>query len=109
MPRTAARLAFWNTMPADRRSYARSRLYAESVGVIVERVDRTDLPADIPRTWIMTLRDRALSARQQRHCITALGGVDLLIYLDTCHDLMYSEPGQLAAILLERCRLRARC
>lgn len=108
MPRTAARLAFWNAMPADRRRYARSRLYPESVGVIVERVDRSDLPADVARTWIMTLRDRALSARQQRHCISALGGVDLLVYVDTCHDLMYSEPGQLAAILLERCRSRAR-
>jgi hypothetical protein len=58
--------------------------------------------------WIMTLRDRALSARQQQRCIWSLGGVDTLIFLDTCHDMMYSEPQRLAAILLDRCRFRAR-
>jgi hypothetical protein len=28
-----------------------------------------------------------------------------LICLDTCHDLMVSEPRRLAEILIERCRL----
>ncbi|OBJ60427.1 alpha/beta fold hydrolase, partial [Mycobacterium sp. 1423905.2] len=99
MPRSAARWAFWNAMPADRRRLARSRLYPESVGVIIERVDRCDLPAEVPRTWIMTLRDRALSPAQQQRCISSLGGVDTLVVLDTCHDLMYSEPRRLATIL----------
>lgn len=108
MPSTAARLAFWNAMSRSQRRYALSRLYPESARVITERVDRTDLPAGVPRTWIMTLRDRALSPRQQRRCIRSLGGVDTLVCIDTCHDLMYSEPGRLAAILLERCRFRAR-
>jgi hypothetical protein len=27
-----------------------------------------------------------------------------LFCVDTCHDLMYSEPGRLAEILIERCR-----
>jgi hypothetical protein len=62
----------------------------------------------LPRTWIMTLRDRALSLRQQLRCITSLGGVDTLVCIDTCHDLMYSQPSRLASILLERCRFRAR-
>ena len=56
----------------------------------------------------MTLRDRALSQRQQHRCMRALGGVDSLFCIDTCHDLMYSEPEKLAAILLERCMFRAR-
>ena len=55
----------------------------------------------------MTLQDRALSLRQQRGCIEALGGVDTMICIDTCHDLMYSEPRRLAEILIERCRYRA--
>jgi hypothetical protein len=95
-------------MPRERRRFARSRLYPESTRVIIERADRSDLPAEVPRTWIMTLRDRALSPGQQRSCIRALGGVDTLVCIDTCHDLMYSEPERLAAILLERCRYRAR-
>jgi pimeloyl-ACP methyl ester carboxylesterase len=108
IPKTAARLAFCNAMSREQRRYALSRLYPESARVIIEPVDRSDLPPEVPRTWIMTLRDRALSLRQQRRCITSLGGVDTLVCLDTCHDLMYSEPQRLAAILLERCRLRAR-
>jgi pimeloyl-ACP methyl ester carboxylesterase len=108
MPSAAAKLTFWNAMSRDQRRYAVARLYPESARVVTERADRSDLPAEVPRTWIMTLRDRALSARQQRQCIKSLGGVDTLFCIDTCHDLMYSEPRQLAAILLERCRFRAR-
>jgi pimeloyl-ACP methyl ester carboxylesterase len=108
IPTAAARLAFWNSMSPERRMFASSRLYPESTRVIVERADRSDLPAEVPRTWIMTLRDRALSPAQQRSCIQALGGVDTLVCIDTCHDFMYSEPGRVAAILLERCRFRAR-
>lgn len=108
MPSSAARWAFWNSMPAERRKFARSRLYPESAAVIIERVDRRGLPSEVPRTWIMTLRDRALSPAQQQRCIAALGGVDTMICLDTCHDLMYSEPRRLAAVLAERCRTRSK-
>jgi pimeloyl-ACP methyl ester carboxylesterase len=108
IPTAAARFAFLNGMSRDQRAIALARIYPESRWVIVEPVDRSDLPDEVPRTWIMTLRDRALSLRQQRGCIEALGGVDTLICIDTCHDLMYSEPRQLAEILIERCRYRAR-
>ena len=108
MPRAAARFVFYNGMSRDQRAFALARIYPESPRVIVEAADRSGLPDEVPRTWIMTLRDRALSLRQQRGCIEALGGVDTLICVDTCHDLMYSEPRWLAEILIERCRYRAR-
>jgi pimeloyl-ACP methyl ester carboxylesterase len=107
MPTAAARFAFCNGMSQDQRRYALARIYGESPRVIAEAVDRRDLPDEVPRTWIMTLRDRALSPRQQRGCIAALGGVDMVCCVDTCHDLMYTEPGLLAEILIERCRFRA--
>jgi pimeloyl-ACP methyl ester carboxylesterase len=107
IPTAAARFAFCNGMSRDKRAFALARIYAESRRVIVEPVDRRDLPDEVPRTWIMTLQDRALSLRQQRGCIEALGGVDTMICIDTCHDLMYSEPRRLAEILIERCRYRA--
>ncbi|MGB9304364.1 MAG: alpha/beta hydrolase [Mycobacterium sp.] len=103
IPSAAARLAFLNAMPRERQKLALSRRYPESAGVIFECVDRSDLPLEVPRTWIMTLRDRALSPRQQRRCIESLGGVDTLVLIDSGHDLMYSKPEQVAAILLERC------
>ena len=63
------------------------------------------MPAEIPRTWILTRRDRALSPKQQRKYIESLGGVQTLIAVDTCHMVMVSEPERLAEILVERCRL----
>jgi hypothetical protein len=63
------------------------------------------MPNDVPRTWILTTRDRALSVESQRRSIAAIGGVQTIIEMDTCHDLMVSEPRRLAEILVERCRL----
>ena len=53
----------------------------------------------------LTLQDRALAPKLQRKNISALGGVQTLIEIDTCHCLMVSEPERLAEILVERCRL----
>jgi pimeloyl-ACP methyl ester carboxylesterase len=107
MPTAAARYAFCNGMTREQRRLVLSRLCLESPNVIFERVDRSDMPDDVPRTWIMTLRDRALSARQQHYAIDSLGGVETMLCLDGCHDVMYSDPAGLAAILADRCRLRA--
>lgn len=104
MPVRLARWAFCNGMTPRQRDFALSRLHPESVRMVVEIVDRNGLSDEVPRTWILTTRDRALSQRSQRRSIAALGGVQTVISLDTCHDLMVSEPGRLAEILIERCR-----
>jgi pimeloyl-ACP methyl ester carboxylesterase len=106
MPTVAARLAFWNGMTREQRKFAVSRLHRESPSVIAEPVDRSDLPDEVPRTWILTLRDRSLSQRRQHQYIKELGGVDTVFYVDCCHDVMFSQPKRLAAILIERCRVR---
>jgi hypothetical protein len=41
----------------------------------------------------------------QRNGIDAIGGVQTLIEMKTCHMLMVSEPTRLAEILVERCRV----
>jgi pimeloyl-ACP methyl ester carboxylesterase len=107
MPTALARYAFCNGMTREQRRLTLSRLCMESPNVIFELADRSDLPDDVPRTWIMTLRDRALSVRQQLTAIESLGGVDTMICMDGCHDVMFSEPELLANILADRCRLRA--
>jgi pimeloyl-ACP methyl ester carboxylesterase len=107
MPAVAARYAFCNGMTRGQRKVVLSQLCRESPNVIFERADRSDMPDDVPRTWIMTLRDRALSVRQQLTAIESLGGVDTMICLDGCHDVMYSDPSGVATILADRCRLRA--
>lgn len=104
IPAPVARWAFCNGMTGAQRRAAMSKLYTESSRVPGEPVDRSGLPEDIPRTWIMTTRDRALSVASQHASIAALGGVQKMITIDACHEVMFSHPEQLARTLIERCR-----
>jgi pimeloyl-ACP methyl ester carboxylesterase len=98
-----AGLVFLNGLPRARRRWMLERLCAETPHIPVEPVSRYGMP-DVPRTWILTTRDRSLSTTSQRRSIEAIGGVQTIIEMDTCHDLMVSEPARLAEILVERCR-----
>lgn len=104
MPRALARFAFCNGMTREQRALTLSRLCMESPNVIFEPADRSDLPGEVPRTWIMTLADRALSVRQQLDAIKSLGGVDTMLCVDACHDVMFYRPRWLATALADRCR-----
>jgi pimeloyl-ACP methyl ester carboxylesterase len=106
IPRVAAQFAFCNGMTGQQRRLAMSRLYTESACIPGEPVDRSGFPDDVPRTWVLTTRDRALSQKSQQASMAALGGVQEVITVDACHDVMFSHPELLAQILLERCRLR---
>lgn len=106
VPKSAARYAFCNGMTAEQRRFTLSRLYPESARIPAEPVDRSGLPDEVPRTWILTTRDRALSVASQRASIEALGGVEKVIEIEACHEVMISHPELLAQILVQRCRLR---
>jgi pimeloyl-ACP methyl ester carboxylesterase len=107
VPRLAAQYAFCNGMSPQQREFALSRLYPESARIPGESVDRSAMPDDVPRTWILTTRDRALSHKSQQASIAALGGVQNVIPIDACHDVMISHPEHVAQLLAERCRLHA--
>ncbi|BBZ59222.1 salicylate esterase [Mycolicibacterium monacense] len=107
IPAPAARWAFCNGMTPAQRRLTLSKLYVESARIPGEPVDRSTLPEDVPRTWILTTRDRALSVKSQHASIAALGGVQEVIPVDACHELMFSHPVRLAEVLVERCRLRS--
>ena len=104
-PKWLVRFVFLNGVPSHRRRFMTGKLYAESLRLLNETVSRRGMPDDIPCTWILTLRDRVLAPKVQRKCIEAIGGVQTLVEIDTCHMLMVSEPERLASILVERCRL----
>jgi hypothetical protein len=84
-----------------------SKLHAESARIPAEPVDRSGFPDDVPRTWILTTRDRALSVKSQHASMAALGGVQDVIPVEACHEVMFSHPERLAQILVERCRQRS--
>ena len=56
------------------------------------------MPDDVPRTRILTQRDRALAPKAQYKYIEARCE-QTLIEMDTCHCQMVSEPERLAEIL----------
>lgn len=103
-PAWVVRFSYCNGMPGSGRAFVQQRIYPESGRVIAEKVSRRDLPSEVPRTWVLTLRDRALPVKTQCRSIAALGGVQTLIPVDACHAVMVSEPRLLAEILVERCR-----
>ncbi len=104
MPSAWAMFTFCNGMTRAQRSFVRERLYPDSPTVVLESVDRSAMPDCVPRTWVLTCRDRAISVKAQCKCISALGGVQSVVPIDTCHMLMVSEPQHVAGILVERCR-----
>lgn len=106
IPGLVTRYAFCNGMTREQSRLTMSKLCAESPRIPGESVDRSELPGDVPRTWILTTRDRALSEKSQHRSIAALGGVGDVITVEACHELMFSHPERLAQLLLERCRLR---
>jgi hypothetical protein len=69
--------------------------YAESLRIRTENASRRKMPDDVPRTWILTLRDSALAPKVQRTYIEARGGEQTLIEMDTCHCWMVGEPQRL--------------
>jgi len=105
LPTALARFVLCNGMTPAQRRFTLARSCQESPSIMIEKVDRSGMPDDVPRTWILTRRDRAVSMKIQHECIAALGGAQNLIEVDTCHMLMVSEPERLANILVERCQL----
>lgn len=107
-PALGARFVYFNGVPRARRTFMADKLYPESTRMLAEKVSRRGMPTDIPRTWILTLRDRALSLKAQRMGLDAIGGADILIPVETCHCPMLSDPELLAEILVERCKVYKR-
>lgn len=103
IPTALARYAFCNGMTREQREFAIARLYPDTVSLAVEPVDRRDLPTTVSRTWVLTTRDRALSTACQQRSIDALGGVNTIVEVESCHDVMISDPNRIAQILLDRC------
>lgn len=104
-PRWLARFVYLNRVSVHHRRFMTGKLYPESLRILTENVSWRGMPNNISRTWILTLRDRALTPKLQRKNIEALGGVQTLIEIDTCHMVMVSEPERLAQTLVDRCRL----
>lgn len=104
LPTFVALAAFANGMDREQRRVVAASLCPEAGWLIGEAVSRQGFDPTIPRTWVLTRRDRGLTPAQQRRSIDNLGGVDECVELDAPHDAMVSHPDELADILLTRVR-----
>jgi pimeloyl-ACP methyl ester carboxylesterase len=104
LPRLLARFFFCNGMTRAQRAFALAQLCPDASQVAREPVDRTGLSDAVPRTWVLTTRDRAMTPQQQRRSMAHLGQVEQVVEIDTCHEVMISEPRRLAEVLVEAVR-----
>jgi pimeloyl-ACP methyl ester carboxylesterase len=104
MPRWLARQIFCNGMTAEQTELSLRLLVPDAPdtpGLTRVPADRSALPTQIPRTWVLTLRDRTLPPRVQLRFAANLG-VSEIVALDTGHNPMIADPDGLAEILLAR-------
>ena len=73
----------------------------DTPGLTRAPADRSALPLQIPRTWVLTLRDRTLPPRVQLRFAANLG-VSEIVPIDTGHNPMIADPEGLASIIIER-------
>lgn len=101
LPAPAARWMFANGLSDEQKRQVVAGLVPESGVITKEPVDRSSMP-DLPTTWVVTLRDHSLKPGLQREFVSNLGNVDEVVEVDTCHNVMMSEPDLLAELLLSR-------
>ncbi len=101
LPGPAAKWMFANGMTDEQKRQVVAELVPESAVITKEMVDRSNMP-DLPTTWILTMQDNSLKPALQREFIANLGNVDEVVEVDTCHNIMMSEPAHLAELLLSR-------
>ena len=102
LPKWFASWVFANGATKEQKQLTHSYLCNESPKVTIEPVDRSHYP-DVPATWILPLRDRAVNPALQRKFIENIGGVDEVLEIDTCHNAMVSEPEAVAGMILKHC------
>jgi pimeloyl-ACP methyl ester carboxylesterase len=100
LPTFVALAAFANGMDHVQRSIVAQSLCPEAGWLMREPVSREGLDMAIPRTWVLTRKDRGMNPAQQRRSIENLGGVTDYVELNAPHDVMVSHPNELADVLV---------
>jgi pimeloyl-ACP methyl ester carboxylesterase len=103
MPWPIARVMFCNGMDQNQRELVKTQLCEDASTLTSEKVDRSSLSTEIPRTWILTQKDRSLPPKRQRRFISNIGGVEEVLEIDAGHDVMVSAPDELAVLLSRYC------
>jgi pimeloyl-ACP methyl ester carboxylesterase len=97
------RRMFCNDMDESQARFVLDRCGPEAPTPFEQVVRRSGIPADLPKTYVRLLRDRALTPADQDAQVANLraspGGEIRIVELDTGHDVMVSRPALLAEVL----------
>jgi pimeloyl-ACP methyl ester carboxylesterase len=93
-----AREMFCSDMDEEQTRFVLDRLCPEAPQIIGEPADLSGLRHPIPRSYVRLLRDATLDLALQDRCAAALGDAEI-VDLDTGHDVMVSNPQELARVL----------
>ncbi len=98
MPEEQARYMFCNDMNETQAQFVVDNITPESPRLLLGPADLAGLAHPIPRSYLRLAQDQALPLSAQNTAIESLGEVDV-IDLDTGHNIMVSNPQQLASVL----------
>jgi len=103
MDEATVRYMFCNDMDERQTRFVLERVGIEAPLPLGETVTRDGIPPGLPKTYVKLLRDQSLPPAHQDRLIEHLrsspgGDVDVL-EIDAGHDVMVSEPAQLAGLL----------
>jgi hypothetical protein len=94
---------FCNDMDDEQTRFVLDNMGTEAGQVLHERITRTGIPTELPKTFVKLLHDRSLRPQDQDAYVGNLrrspgGDVDV-ITIDAGHDVMVSRPKDLADVL----------
>jgi alpha-beta hydrolase superfamily lysophospholipase len=99
-PPGMVRYFFGNCATAEHRAKIQAEIVPESSALVTEVV-LAEFPDSVKKSWVLTLRDRALPRKKQRAFIRNVGGVDDVVPMDTGHEVMMTHPDELARVLVQ--------
>jgi pimeloyl-ACP methyl ester carboxylesterase len=97
------RTMFCNDMDEQHTRFVLDRTGTEAAGILAEPVSRVGIRPELPKTFVKLLRDQSLPPDTQdmliEHLRDSPGGEVDVVTIDAGHDVMISQPKELADVL----------
>jgi hypothetical protein len=94
---------FCNDMDEQHARFVLDRTGTEAAGILAEPVSRVGIRPELPKTFVKLLRDQSLPPDTQdmliEHLRDSPGGEVDVVTIDAGHDVMISQPKELADVL----------
>lgn len=100
IPKIIAKCFFGNGMNKKQYECLYQSLWGEGTNLLKEKMEYCNINSDI--TWIYTINDKALSPKMQDDYIHNLKKVKKVIKIAAPHDVMISNPEEVAEIILKK-------